>query len=737
MSSSIRKYGPEELQRFWLDMLDLARNDRPPSVNEANPGALRAFKGDFPWPTGEPETPAGVNLVYAAWKQFLPQMIAKAPKPAAISLRGNAAYAEAINKLKEYRDREFSMREEYRRGLQDAFLRGTGVVRTTRDRKRGLARSKHFPVRSLFLDHNATCLQDAQHVIEEHEVYRWEFARRFSKKLAMKIPVLSPSAESNKDEEGEGKAAPDRTGKPSMMDRVRYYTAWSKHENDWRVYSFHDEWNDDYLYKDDDGAPGEPWPFRYDDEEWHITPVALNTVTESPWGFDYFTAAKGPITFLQFMVSYILAAAKQSCIQAVAYPSELEDFAFKLSESKDHLRFHKYNPEDLQGLKITEAIMPIEFPQLHPAMFQGVEVAEQFHDKITAFNAMAMGSSSSVETAAEATRLSELAEARLADDQMSIEQWVTSVWRKEIQLDGKHLPTRSTVTVSFDEPKQRAEGAAPASAVEGVADEERILSDIPYEIAANLVRGVGDPESAAQMAAGISQLLLNPMAQTNGLQMAVGGQMVNVDPRVLARVTQQVPLDAKVSFIEPGAEAYLGPLAQAWKENLSDWEIRAELDIRVQQGSMRRLGHLQEWNEAMQLFKMLGGFFVEWGMYDKAAHLVNFLINSLEKYDLDTLRVDPQQLTQIGQQMAQQAAQQQQQEQQIEMAKTQQEAAELAFRRDRLEREGETHQNKQQLEREKIKNRAETEQRRDSRDRRRDQMQMMKDQMQQAAQGGI
>src|SRR5690606_18808645 len=100
-----------------------------------------------------------------------------------------------------------------------------------------------------------------------------------------------------------------------------------------------------------------------------------------------------------------------------------------------------------------------------------------------------------------------------------------------------------------------------------------------------------------------------------------------------------------------GIEAFVGDpkLAEFWDENMSLDEIRAEITCRVEQGSTRRLGHMQEFNEASILYKTLQEFFVQWQLWPQVASLHNFLVRSLEKQSTENLEVTQEQLMQAHQ----------------------------------------------------------------------------------------
>jgi hypothetical protein len=663
---------PNELAQFWRAQLERARDKKPAEAEEEEPPSVQAFMGKYWSDSDRPKIHASVNIVFAALKGFLPQILAKTPVPEARARRGNQPYAHALNALKDYREGEFGMRAEYRKAIQDTMLRGTGFLRVERDIKRGLARSCYFPVGRVYWDDNATCPQDAAHVIEAHECYRWEFASRFGHELAEKIPTEKggvPESEEHKGEHGWSK---------NFADRVKYYLAWSKHDGERRVYAFHESWADDYLTVSEDGLPGEPWPWAFDEEEWHISQLALNTRNECPYGFSFYTSAEGPIRYLQWMASYVLAAAKKSATQTIVAPRSMQKLIQRVADAREHLEFVFYDDAVMDG-KVADKIEVIQYPQLAAAMMQGEALAWNNFDKVTGFNNAIAQNASGIETAAESVRMEQQAEVRLADDQRSVEEWLETIWRKEIAVDAKHTPKRSVVQVVGEfEAEEEPEGAVPYTRERMVGGE--VLTDVPYAEAILLERGVGDVEQAQQelqayqvammkfqMAAAQTQATYQAVAmqaQAQGMMPPPPPQLQppQLDPAIAVRVNRQVPLEADCQIIEPGVEAFVGEqLAAGWVENMSDREIKSEVEIRVEQGSTRQLGHMQRWNEAMQMHKATMPIYLQWGAYEQAAAMHNHLIDSLERKEFDDTKISGDQLRQFmmqQQQMMQQQAQQ-------------------------------------------------------------------------------
>lgn len=680
-------YTPTELSNFWVEQLQRDDKERPEEIRADEAPAEKAFSGDmWAWTKGgetlqEPNNSSSVNLLFAAFKGFMPQVLARLPKPSAMNKQGAPEYAKLHNELKAYRDREFGVLEECRSAIQDAFLRGTGAVYHDRDAIRGLARTKRFDPHDLFWDANATCPADAKHMIQRCTMYRWEFARRFGKDLAAKI---------------EAKESARSTGTQSRkdLDIIEYYLAWSKHGDDFRVYAFHKSCND-YFLNEEGGKPGQPWPFVWDQEEWPVTPIWFQRPQAScPWGVSYYEVSKGPLHFAQFMMTFIFAATKKFAHQTVVAPKHMRELAGKIMSDTEHLNCHLYEMDELGGRgKVSDLIDVIQFPDLNKGVFDAMNLGLEQFGTVSGFNAMTQGNPTQVETATEAMRQSQTAETRMSEDQNTVSAWLKKIWDKETQIDCKESPTRSVVQVlPMGTPDKLPTTVIETTLVAEVAGEAEAqpsappLANIPYQEAILLEKGVGDLASAQQVVMAAAEYQAKMQAdQMMGAPPQVGpdGQPVQpppMDPEIALRQKYGIPLEAKCEIMEPGIEAYVGPdLAQFWIEDMTPRQIRSLVELRFQQGSTTKIGHVAEFNEATALFKELFPIFMQYQMFDKMALLVNYYLESIENYSVDPLRTTPNELQQAIYQMQQMQMQQQAQAEmqaQQQAAQQEQEAGE-------------------------------------------------------------
>lgn len=658
-------FTPTELSNFWVEQLGRDDHERPEEIRADNAPAEIAFGGDlWQWASSgdklaKPDNASSVNLLFAAFKGFMPQVLARLPKPSAMSKQGPPEYAKLHNELKGYRDREFGVLEECRSGLQDAFLRGTGAVCHDRDAVRGLARTKRFDVHDLYWDANATCPADAKHMIQRCTMYRWEFARRFGAEVAAKIAP---------------KESRKSTGSQSRkeLDIIEYYLAWSKHGDDFRVFAFHKDCTDYYL-NEEGGKPGEPWPFVFDHEEWPVSVIWFQRPQSStPWGVSYYEVSKGPLHFSQFMMTYIFAATKKFAHQTVVGPRSMHDLMQKVMSDTEHLNYHEYDEMELGGrAKVSDLIDVIQFPDLNKGVFDSMNLGREMFGIVSGFNSMTQGDPAQTETATESMRLAQTAETRMSEDVNTVSAWLKRIWDKETQIDCKYAPTRSVVQVlAPGTPETLPTTVVETTLVDQGTSEEEVpasppLTDIPYQEAIIMEKGVGNLASAQQLV--MAQQEFQAAQQATMMagapppmdQMGQPVQPPPLPPEIAVRQSRGIPLEAKCEIVEPGIEAYVGQLAQFWIEDMTPRQIRATVELRFQQGSTTKIGHVAEFNEATAMFKELFPVFMQYQMFDKMALLVNYYLESIENYSVDAIKTTPAELQQAIYAMQQMQFQQQ------------------------------------------------------------------------------
>lgn len=673
---------PSELHSLCKEMKEAAQDERPTDVNESNPASLRAYDGEY-YSNEEKSAMSGalhtsINLVLGAWGDFLPQLLGKVPVPNSKPRTGTAARAEGFDRLISYRDREFRMHDQYRSFLRDAFLRGTGFLRTVWDCDYGISRSRHFSPCDVWIDDTAKTLEDAMHVIERHSCRRWEAIELFGES-ATKLP---PKQDRDDPAKGKVVAVPEALridGKYSKIDMVEYYLLWSKHGGEDRIYAFHDTWNQGYLYEGEDGKPGMPWPFKFEDGEWHLTSFRWEENPDSPWGMSYYRSVQGPIKCAQRMANYELWAREKNARQWAYCKQGLAAEVRRVAENQSHMPIVEIPDSVANGVEdLSKVLVFASPPDLPPAATTGVARAKQWMGEISGQSAIQEGNAQNIETAAESVRLAQADETRIADRQSKVEEAITCAHRKEAMYDAWFMPRRSMLCwypagyegkeedeASEDQAEEKKEkyGDAPRGPVDDPKAKERSLAekvaaggghldDIPYQDAVLLEKGPPSKRAAAS----------EQEAMMTAQQM--GQQIPQVSPEVEVRMRYGVPVDADVEILEPGAEAFMGPeLAQQWVEGATTRQVNMELSVAVKTGSTSRLGQMNKVNQVMMGVKAFMPWYQQNGLDEQAMAMVNAFCIGTENDDMQGCKVLPEQLQAGQQKMAQQAQAAQQAEQ--------------------------------------------------------------------------
>lgn len=658
------KLTPSEFQKLALEWKSLAEEQRPHDVREETPESVRFYES---WRNEDRDGDAfhtSVNISMGAYGAFLPQMLGRSPKGNCKPRQGTEQLAEIYNKLIEYRDDTFSMRDEYRDAFLDSFLRGTGFLRTEWDSENGIARSKAFSCQDVWIDHLAKRLPNANHIIERHRCMRWEFAEKFGK-VALDVP-----SDDDKDV-----AVPEdlREDGKSPYDQITYYLLWSRHGGDHRVYAFHEKFGEKWINNSrKDGRPGEKWPFVWQCGEWHLVPVYWECSSSKPWGISFHSSVRGPIKCLQELQSFSLEACKANAKQVIFCDATLLDKIQMAAETTDHFSVIPIDSELLQGRPLDQIVKVSTQPDLAPALFTAINACKNIIAEISGMDAVVQANAQQVETAAEATRLSESNESRIADHQARVEEWITLAHEHEALLDARNMPKQSMLCFyppdeeddedSYNDEDEDDEptGAVPAAPKDAlsvkVANGGGHLEDVPYAEAVLLEKGVPDPEMAEQMAAA---------AQVEQQLAQIGKppeQPTQVPPEVQVRLKWEVPMDAEVKILAPGIEAFVGPeLSSFWPEASTARELRREVSIDVKSGSTSRLGRVQLVSQIQASWQLLFPFYQQNGMYKQQATLINSLLRAIENDELDDCEILVEELQKAAE-AAQQAAQQQAQQ---------------------------------------------------------------------------
>lgn len=682
-----------QLREQCVEFLKAAEKRRPKALSEDRPEALLAYEGEYAdegiddkvsedREGGDSYLPScgiKVNRFFGDVNALIPYFMARNPKPANRGRKpGTQPYADCFARLKTYSDSKFDARANCRRALMDNLILSIGYLRTDKHPETGVARSLHFDASNVWWDSQANHYKSAQWVIEKHRRSRWKMRKEFGEvvdKLPPDKSLTQVEGEKHFDSEHQ-----------SDFDEITYYLLWSKIDNENRVYAFHKTYGEKFL-NEVDGVPGEPFPYIFDDDEWHLSPLSIYPVNSNAYGMSYWDAARGVMRFINVVSSAILQAslnaAKTATFVDVSICKEWE----KLKNSLD------LNPVIICNLTAQQAVAGIDNYVKHipagesPKILQEVlGIANSLLNDITGISSITLGNPSNVETAAESVRMGSAAENRIADPQSIIEDWLNSIAYKEAQVNAKEMPRRSTLCwyplsaalkveaeiegeageVAPDADDKEYAGAngyakPPEQAVENSDEEDDTelgrkvragggeIKDVPYEAAILLEAGVGDQDAALRMVTAAQAYEAN-RAVVEG----AGGRMTveapTLSPEVAVRQQYKVPLSAEVVILKPGIDGIVGEeLAAAWKEKASPRQIKDMVDIAIEVGSTSRMGNVVKQQSAMQAFNALGSIFLQLGLFDALAALISAMIAAMEQEAMDAAKVTGDQIRQ-GQQ---------------------------------------------------------------------------------------
>lgn len=667
-----RDFTPKEISQFGR--LEVARaKDKFPKNFDAPDGQMiegyQYLSGEIS-DTSQLEYGTYCNELYDAWKAWAPKFCSRPPswivRPA--NRESGQPLADACQELFRYRQKKFDYQDLALRLAQDAIICGIGYARHSWDKKMGMTVTSRFKPQNVFPDAGATTWSKQTQIIEKHTMTRWQFAQKYGKKVAYEIG----EADGGKDA-GEGRYWPsgdkyEIKGK-GPLDPIEYYLLWSIHGGHKRVYAFHLEYDDQFLQPECRKAGkcvGEEWPLDYEDGEWHLTPLIPTVLNDRIIGISAWNVVRGTYLMYQNLLGASVKSDLQSVKRGVMVPDTMKDQVVEFSKNGETLFFLKYDAEALlgQGQKIEDLVSVLELGEVSPALQKNVSLAQSRFQQLMGQNAVAQIQPGGVETAAEATKLADAANNRVADDQGAVERCFTKIGRKELQGDLLRMPQRSVLKVELAEEGEEeldddAEGETPD-------ENPTYLRNVPYEEAILLEKGPASDAAALKMEslreqARSSSMMADAFGQGDGSTPEDAEEQIPVTPEVEVRRKWGVPVLAEVEIVNPGAEQFIGPKASGWPARaMSLREIENAIGVRVEPGTSSATGKMQAMQEMGMAFKSLYEFYASKGMNLQLAALNNAFIAKMESDLMDDCRTTQQELDEKDQAIAQaQQAQQQ------------------------------------------------------------------------------
>lgn len=654
---------PSELRQQGCDFLSDADDARPESLKVEKCEALVAYLGEYAEEGSkyddylpECDTQIKVNRLFGDVNSLVPYVLARNPKPSYRGRKpGKQLLADCFAKIKEHTDKKFDLRAESRCALFDNLILCCGYLRHDKHPESGIARSLHFPAANVWWDSAAKSPKKAKWMIEKHCRQRWEMRKQFGA-IADKLPP----DKAHTDVSMEKRTNDDRK---SDFDEITYYMLWSKIDDENRVYAFHKSYGEQYLNTDERGRPGKPFPYVFDDDEWHLSQISIYPVNHNPYGMSYWDAGRAVMRYLNVAASASLQATLNAAKTATLIDQSVFPDWQKVLESRDLNPILTCNLKDAQMQGGIEAFIKHIPAGASPTILkEAMALANGMLNDITGIASITLGNPQSTETAAEAVRLGEASANRIADPQAMIEEWLNSAAYKEAQINAKELPRRTTICW-YPAGYSKEEEESPDGGVEAEEKEETtelgrkvdaggdMIKDIPYEEAVLLEAGVGDPQ-AADDALDSKKYHEEQSEFLLALGQGIESPPPELMPEVALREKYGIPNDAEVVIYQPGADSIVGEeLAQAWSEKLTPRQIRDQVDFAIEVGSTSRTGNVMKSQTAMQAFNALGAVYLSLGLYDEWAALCNATISSFEQEQFEDAKVSGEKVRMAQQNM--------------------------------------------------------------------------------------
>lgn len=623
------------------------------------------------------------NVTLPAWKAFAPKYAAKEPCPITRALiPSRKALAEAAQALFRYRIEKFGYTPLIMACSMDAWFQkwGVGYARHQWDDPKGITTTSRSDPKDVFWDYTASSMEKAGHVIERMIVKRGEFIKKFGKSKGWEVDAWKDSSV-----DWPEKDKKEHDGK-TLLDQIEYFLLWSKEGGYKRVYAFTKD-DDDKLgiLNEDDDKDGEPWPIELGEDDWHLTQLRFTPIPTGIDGVSTYWAGRGQHNAYQRLNGSTYYHGLKAGKEFLFFPEELESEMAKIEKATRTINQIPYSLDLLQGRKIAELIEKFDIPGTPESLLQLRAEAKANWRSIVGVNAVQMLESQNLETATEAQTMQSSAANMIADDQGAVERFVTEIFRKELMSDLSRMPKQSVVCVKIpykpqedaDEDTDEYEDEAEGEFEDDVEDEqeekkdgEEYLTDVPYEEAILLERGVksmaaakkiaGVRQQVSEKAAGDALMQGVPADQIEQVQ-EQAAQAVPQSPEMQVRAARQIPMDAVCKIVNPGVEQFIGPEAAAgWVEGMTPRQIESEIGVSTERGSSSPMQRMQAVNEVFMLYNTVSPTLIQYGQFDVLAALINAAFKKSEIADLETVEVsadDIKAYVQQQQEAAQQAAQ--------------------------------------------------------------------------------
>jgi hypothetical protein len=452
---------------------------------------------------------------------------------------------------------EYNLNREARTAIQEALVKGRGVVWTEMvDGPYGeIPASYYDSVDNLLIDADCVQMRDAGFIIRRRQRQVWRVAEEFgidpdklrgqsSSALSQAIAGVRDSAITGDSEESKG-------------DICVYYEIWSRMGVGHRLVGASEEMKQVADALDAIGpyvhlviAPGVPyplnlppelvqdsvisqeemlkrleWPIAFCDDAaanpWPCTCLDFYPNCDNPWASSPLEAGMAMQVFLDHLYSFIMSRVRSTCRDIIVLSKGLEADVKNAIESGLDQVIAQYNGEP--GVDLQKLIQIVKFEPVNRDLWQVVAIVERAFEQATGISPLlAGGQPPAVDRSATATQARESRLSSRPDDFADmVEEWMSRIAAKEAQATRLYVGSEIVAPLFGEDVTAMETGMAPLTAKWATLVNTDDPAVAAAELSYSVESGSGRRKNRGKMAADVTQL-----AQTFApayLQLAMGG----------------------------------------------------------------------------------------------------------------------------------------------------------------------------------------------------------------------
>lgn len=513
---------PEDLQRiksFWEQAIERAREAKK-TFNEDASTILSYFAKDHSklyegyqsqgfWKA------ATINKTFELVKIFGPALYEQSPYRVVTGSQPDDPFPETLQKVLNYTVRELDLRRHARQGIDEALIKGQGVLWTEVDRRTGLQYSHWMSCDDLLIDPDARSFEDRWWIARVQRTPLWEFRRRFGQAAE----GIRPSGASKE----EATAGPEEKKEGEQTkDLVTY----------WEIYSqmgdgiaAHRDDNDPKTYAPVDDnvmivlVPGQrvvrvgPWPTPFwADVRTMGWPCSLLEFAREPnavWPVPLLKPALPIQKWIDWAYSFLLRKVQTSTRDIIVAPKRLTESqkAVIRNDSQADLEIMYVDDSQLQDVK--KIFEVLNFGQMNGDLLRAIQMAEEQFAKITGLNEILYGSTpQAFRSAKEADVKDRNSRLRIDDMGREVVEWNNVAARHEAICGRWHVSAEKIAQCLGPQ-------AGEVWGAYKTGDINRLMREYEYSIESGSMRPVGPQEMRED-----SMLALQTLAPIYGQAMA-------------------------------------------------------------------------------------------------------------------------------------------------------------------------------------------------------------------------